>query len=415
MPRPQSVPAEISPPAPARSLRAGHRDRNWFSLCAAMFVVAWGGNQFTPLLTMYRAERGFSELAVNTLLFAYVIGLIPSLLLAHRLAARWGTRTPLVLAVSVSALGSILVAAGSHDPALMFAGRMSTGMALGIGMVVGGLALDSLTTTPGRAPRASAMSLTSGFAMGAGAAGALAQWAPTPATAPFLLHGVLCATGAVLITRSPTNSTVQARPEPLERNRIPPPRAFHLLVIPAAPWIFGALGIAYAVLPPIVAPQLKGFDTAFSGLLCLLSLGLGFVAQRLVGRTAGRSGPARRIGLTLFVAGTLAAAVAAATASIWLVVVAASVLGIGYGLTLVGCLRDCERLAPPGRLGTMTGRVYCLGYLGFGLPTAIAWLHSSHAIGTPATLLGVASAAVAANVAGAVILRILSRTRVSRR
>nr|EJI98993.1 transporter domain protein [Rhodococcus sp. JVH1] len=59
-----------------------------------MFVVAWGGNQFTPLLTMYRAERGYSELAVNTLLFAYVIGLIPSLLLAHRLAERWGPRLP---------------------------------------------------------------------------------------------------------------------------------------------------------------------------------------------------------------------------------------------------------------------------------------------------------------------------------
>ncbi|WP_043825184.1 hypothetical protein [Rhodococcus opacus] len=107
-----------------------------------MFVVAWGGNQFTPLLTMYRAERGYSELAVNTLLFAYVVGLIPSLLLAHRMAARWGTRGPLVLAVPLSALGSILVAAGSHNPVLMFTGRMSTGVALGIGMVVGGLALD---------------------------------------------------------------------------------------------------------------------------------------------------------------------------------------------------------------------------------------------------------------------------------
>lgn len=408
---PRSVPAEMSSTVPTKSRCAGHVDRQWFSLCAAMFVVAWGGNQFTPLLTMYRAQRGFSELAVNTLLFAYVIGLIPSLLLAHRLATRCGTRTPVVLVVPISALGSILVAAGSHDPALMFVGRMATGAALGIGMVVGGLALDSLTTTPGRAPRASAMSLTSGFAVGAGAAGALAQWAPIPTIVPFVLHGVLCAAVAVLIARSPTDSTVRVRPEPLEWNRTPLPHAFHLLVIPASPWIFGALGIAYAVLPPIVAPQLESFDSAFSGLLCLLSLGLGFVAQRLVGRTAERSGPARAIGLALFVVGTLAAAIAAATASIWLVVVAASVLGIGYGLTLVGCLRDCARLAPPGRLGTMTGRVYCLGYLGFGLPTAIAWLHSSYAVGTPATLLGVASAAVAVNVAGAVILRMMPRMR----
>ncbi|BAH52884.1 hypothetical protein [Rhodococcus opacus] len=192
-------------------------------------------------------------------------------------------------------------------------------------------------------------------------------------------------------------------------NRTPLPRAFRLVVIPAAPWIFGALGIAYAVLPPIVAPQLDGFATAFSGLLCLLSLGLGFLAQRLVGTAERRTGPARATGVALVVTGTLAAAGAAATEALWLAVVAASVLGIGYGLTLVGCLRDCERLAPPGRLGTMTGRVYCLGYLGFGLPTAIAWLHSSFAIGTAATLLCVAAAAVATNAGGAAVLCIVRR------
>ncbi len=409
-----SVPHTASPgksPTPTTEAREpGRRDRTWLSVCAAMFVVAWGGNQFTPLLTMYRAERGYSELAVNTLLFAYVIGLIPSLLLAHRLAERWGPRAPLVLAVPASALGSILVAAGSHNPVLMFAGRMSTGVALGIGMVVGGLALDSLTNTPGRAPRASAMSLTSGFAVGAGAAGALAQWVPAPTTAPYALHVILCAAGAVLVVRfTPKTARTPAVPPGRAPARTPLPGAFHLLVIPAAPWIFGALGIAYAVLPSIVAPQLNGFATAFSGLLCLLSLGLGFLAQRLVGTAERRTGPARTTGVALVVTGTLAAAGAAATEALWLAVVAASVLGIGYGLTLVGCLRDCERLAPPGRLGTMTGRVYCLGYLGFGLPTAIAWLHSSFAIGTAATLLCVAAAAVVTNAGGAAVLRIVRR------
>ncbi|WP_186301243.1 MFS transporter [Rhodococcus sp. WB9] len=398
-------------PTPTTVLRGtGRRDRTWFSICATIFVIAWGGNQFTPLLTMYRAQRGFSELAVNTLLFAYVVGLIPSLLHAHRLAERWGPRAPLVLAVPASALGSILVAAGSHNPALMFAGRMSTGMALGIGMVVGGLALDSLTTTPGRAPRASAMSLTSGFATGAGTAGVLAQWAPAPTTAAYVLHVILCAAGAVLIVRfAPKTARTPAVRSGTARTRIPLPAAFHLLVIPAAPWIFGALGIAYAVLPSIVASQLDGFTTAFSGLLCLLSLGLGFFAQRLVGTTAGRTGPARVTGVALVVTGMLAAACAAATEVLWLAVVAASVLGIGYGLTLVGCLRDCERLAPPGRLGTMTGRVYCLGYLGFGLPTAIAWLHSSFTIGTTAILLCVAAVAVVSNAGGAAVLRFVRR------
>ncbi|KAF0960851.1 MFS transporter [Rhodococcus sp. T7] len=405
---PQTASTGESPNPTADPQRSGRQDWTWLAVCSAMFVVAWGGNQFTPLLTMYRTERGFSELAVNTLLFAYVVGLIPSLLLSHRLAERRGIRGPLVLAVPLSALGSILVAVGSHDPALMFAGRMSTGVALGIGMVVGGLSLDSLSTEPGRAPRASAMSLTSGFAMGAAASGALAQWAPAPTVAPFVLHTALCVVGAVLIARSAPGPARTLSP-PSERIRTPLPVEFHLLVIPAAPWIFGALGIAYAILPSIVATQLDGFSSAFSGLLCLLSLGLGFLAQRFVGTTTRRSGSARVIGVVLVVAGTLAAAWAAATESVWVVVAAASVLGIGYGLTLVGCLRDCERLAPAGRLGTMTGRVYCLGYLGFGLPTAIAWLHGSFAIGTTATLLCVAAAAVATNSAGAAVLSIARR------
>ena len=405
---PQTASTGESPNPTADPRRSGRQDWTWLAVCSAMFVVAWGGNQFTPLLTMYRTERGFSELAVNTLLFAYVVGLIPSLLLSHRLAERRGIRGPLVLAVPLSALGSILVAVGSHDPALMFAGRMSTGVALGIGMVVSGLALDALSTDPGRAPRASAMSLTSGFAMGAAASGALAQWAPAPTVAPFVLHVALCGVGAVLIARSAPGPARTLSPQS-ERIRTPLPAEFHLLVIPAAPWIFGALGIAYAILPSIVATQLDGFSSAFSGLLCLLSLGLGFLAQRFVGTTTRRSGSARVIGVVLVVAGTLAAAWAAATESVWVVVAAASVLGIGYGLTLVGCLRDCERLAPAGRLGTMTGRVYCLGYLGFGLPTAIAWLHGSFAIGTTATLLCVAAAAVATNSAGAALLSIARR------
>ena len=65
MARPQTAPTEEARTVPALSVRTGRRDRTWFSICAAMFVVAWGGNQFTPLLTMYRTERGFSELAVN--------------------------------------------------------------------------------------------------------------------------------------------------------------------------------------------------------------------------------------------------------------------------------------------------------------------------------------------------------------
>jgi hypothetical protein len=46
-------------------------------VAAGMFAVAWGGNEFTPLLVMYRLQHGFSAFTVYTFLFAYVIASCP--------------------------------------------------------------------------------------------------------------------------------------------------------------------------------------------------------------------------------------------------------------------------------------------------------------------------------------------------
>lgn len=56
----------------------------WLSVGAALFAVAWGGNEFTPLLVMYRQIDHMSALTVNVLLGAYVLGIVPALLWAVR-------------------------------------------------------------------------------------------------------------------------------------------------------------------------------------------------------------------------------------------------------------------------------------------------------------------------------------------
>ena len=57
------------------------RSRHWMAVAAATFAIAWGGNEFTPLLVMYRADAGFSPVTVDLLLFAYVLGIVPALLI----------------------------------------------------------------------------------------------------------------------------------------------------------------------------------------------------------------------------------------------------------------------------------------------------------------------------------------------
>ena len=66
------------------------RIRSWTLVAAAMFAVAWGGNEFTPLLVMYRLDHGFSPVVVDAFLFAYVFGIVPALLIGGPLSDRLG-------------------------------------------------------------------------------------------------------------------------------------------------------------------------------------------------------------------------------------------------------------------------------------------------------------------------------------
>jgi hypothetical protein len=54
---------------------------------------------------------------------------------------------------------------------------------------------------------------------------------------------------------------------------------------------------------------------------------------------------------------------------------AAAVLGCGYGLLMVAGLAEVQRLAGPDDLARLTAAYYCLAYLGFLVPAALAALN----------------------------------------
>jgi hypothetical protein len=51
-----------------------------------------------------------------------------------------------------------------------------------------------------------------------------------------------------------------------------------------------------------------------------------------------------------------------------LVLVAAPLLGVGYGCCLISGLRETERIADPSELGATVSVFYALSYLGFATP-----------------------------------------------
>lgn len=377
----------------------------WIVACAAIFVCAWGGNQFTPLLTMYRQNNGYSTAVVDALLAAYVLGLAPALITGHLVAERFGRVRTVLGALFAGALGSTALAAGGL--VCLALGRMLSGIAVGLGMAVGTGWVVELTISGGGAPglgaRRAALSLTAGFGIGAGVAGVLAALGPGPETTPYLAHIVVTIAVIAMVLawseRDPLERAPTVRVNPLRVPSLSHVR-FRRLVLPLAPWIFGTAGVAYAVLPEAMAHRVGQWSLLYATALTVVTLGVGAAVQPVARRLDHAHYPrAILAAMAVVTTGLGAAALSVETQSPWLGVGAAVLLGLAFGMALVAGLLEVQRLSAPDDLAAMTGLYYSLAYLGFCLPAALAfggrWFSTDAELGFVAVVALVCTAAMA--------------------
>ena len=365
--------------------RARWWDAPWLAVGASMFAIAWGGNEFTPLLVMYRQVSQFSAVTVDLLLGAYVLGIVPALLVGGPLSDRYGRRPLLLPAAPLSLAGSLLLAFGSSSPLEMAAGRVLCGLALGLVMAVGTtwiVELSALEADAGAGARRASLSLTIGFLVGAGIAGSLAQWGPRPTETAYLVHVALTVVTGLWLLRAPETRVTQA---PAARGRLRADlrvpsiahRRFRRVVVPHAPGVVGCAGSAYAVLPGLMRAHTGGLPIAFSALLTVLTLGCG-VGIQVLGRAIDTRHSARAsvVALVIIVVGMGLGTAAAHALTLGLAFAAAAVLGMGYGLALVAGLNEVQRIAGPDDLAGLTAVYYSVAYLGFFIPAVLAVLAS---------------------------------------
>jgi MFS family permease len=363
------------------------RTGSWRIVAAAMLVCGWGGNQFTPLLLMYRRLGGYSELSVDAFLGAYVVGLVPGLLLAGPASDRRGRRPVLVAGTLASALASLVLCFGELGAWPLYAGRLITGVAVGIAMAVGSSWVKELSsgTNASLAARRASLCQTAGFALGAGVAGALAQWAPWPMVTPYVVHLLLTIAVPLLLLRVPETRRPDKAEGPfrgllgtlVDDLRVPAParRRFRLVVLPMAPWVFGAAGLAYAVMPQLVGDRVGHWGLAYATALTVLTLGTGVVVQPVAKRLNGDGGGRAPVtAMTVMLGGAALCAANALVLSPWFAAGAAVVLGAGYGIAVVSGLLEIQRMAGPDDLAGLTGLYYTFAYAGFLLPTVLATL-----------------------------------------
>ncbi|WP_040524558.1 MFS transporter [Gordonia effusa] len=376
----------------------------WAAVAAALFASAWGGNEFTPLLVMYRQTSNMSAVVVDALLFTYVLGIIPSLLIAGPLSDRVGRKKLMVLAPIAAAAGSLILALGAHSAGLLATGRVFSGIALGLSMAVGGTWIKELSdldgSSGGTGARRAAMSLTAGFGIGAGVAGVLAQWGPWPTVLPYAINVAMAVVALVLLVRVPETRHPRKGDDVrfVDGLRIPSVTngRFWTVVLLVSPWVFGACAVAYAVIPAVMTPHTSGAPIAFAALCCVVGLTAGFGIQSVGRRIDDPTGVRGAVvALVVLMIGMVLAAAAAHALTLWLALVSAAVLGCGYGMAMIAGLLEVQRIAGPDDLAGLTAVFYSGTYLGFAVPAVMAWFaQTSWAPTYPAMLAFGAVAAV---------------------
>ena len=391
----------------------------WSRVAAAMFVVGWGANQFTPLLLVYRSTDHFSQTLVTAMFAAYAGGLVPALLVAARLAGRFGHRAVLRPVLVLAAVASLLLAVGESTPALLFIGRVMYGVCTGAAMAPGTTWVKELSADRpiGTGARRAAVALSAGFGGGPLVAGLMAQWLPAPKILPYVVHIALIVVAGVLVWNAPepgrratqgrrgaeeqreattgtgsmqselaSAASRAGREEPSKRHSGGASRGavsqhyvlsghFWTRIAPMAAWVFACPSISMVVLPPLIKDQTGEFTVGFTAIVCGLTLAVGVLVQQPArSLETRRPGTVSLLGMVGALVGVLLTVAVVDHPSIVLVILTAVVFGVGYGLTLVGGLTRVEHASPASELAMSNAVFYSLTYLGFALPTIISML-----------------------------------------
>ncbi|MEU7158961.1 MFS transporter [Streptomyces chrestomyceticus] len=407
MSTPAADPRTDSRTALRTDARTDSRHRHWLRAGWMMTASGWSANQFSALLGAYRDDLGMTTATTTALFAVYVLGLIPGLLLGGPLADRRGRRPVIFTALATAAVATCLLMAGPAAAWLLWPGRFLTGLGAGALLTAGSVWIKELSsapydpaTAPGTAARRSGLFLSAGFASGGLAAALIAQWAPQPMVTAYVPHLVLSAVAALAAARAPETGRAGAVPHaaasaasaadagrPAAHGTSGAP--FRRLVAPVAPWVFAAPTIAFVTLPGLVGDRLDGWQTVYAGVATAVTPGAGLLVAPLARRLAARHRLATAAaGLAAVALGLLVAAGAVAAGQPVVALIAAAVLGGGYGLCVAYGLTEVAALAPPHRLARLTARFWTLAYLGFFAPYVITLV--SAAVPPPVVLAAAA-------------------------
>lgn len=342
----------------------------------------------SPMYVIYQARWHFSATTLTAVFAVYAIAVLVALMAFGSLSDHVGRR-PVLAASLVVEIVAMAVFAVADGPGWLYAARIVQGLATGVASAVIGAALVELAP-PGRPTWGSlinTVSISLGLGAGAGVSGALVQFAPAPLVLTYvlLLGMFVLSLVAGLAIPEPVSTEWDGWRRALRPRRaaVPAPiRRPFALASTGLVAAFAISGLYLSLGPTLAARLLHSGSHLVAGLAICVLFGAGAIAQLGL-----RRWPARRAALAGSAATVLGLALTdyALSGSSTLAFFAGGViLGVGFGLTLMGAFRAVTGLASPERRAEVTAAAYVVIYLALGVPAVLAGLGVTY-IGLRAT------------------------------
>ena len=397
----------LSPSESVSVARGEHRfsGRGAFGFWAAgatYLVLLAGTNVPTPLYRTYQVSFGFGDATLTAVFAVYVAALIPSLLVAGPLADAIGRRTVLVPAIALAAAGAALLAA-AQGTAWLYVGRLVQGLALGAasGAVTALLVEREPRGDRRRGAMVAALAAVAGVGFGPLLGGVVAQYLPEPTVLPYLVEIALLLAALIATATTPdTRATTPYRPR---RPSVPAEIRAVFVTSGATSFVTWAVTAIFLTLVPTYAATFThSANLALDGAVVAILFACSGATQRAASKRGAVA--CERFGLLALVAGLGLLVGAGVASSIWLLLAASVVAGVGQGLAFLGAMTEINGAAPPDRHAEILSGFYVVTYLGTGIPVI--------GVGFLAGALGLLRAVeifcAAASVAAAVLFLVLT-------
>lgn len=363
------MPAQPSSGAPHAAEPRG-ASRFAFPLIAVVFAVTMLGTTMpAPLYGLYREQFGFSAFLVTVIFAVYAAGVIVALLLFGALSDQIGRKPVLLAGLAFSAL-SALVFLLAQGTALLFVGRVLSGLSAGMFTGAATATLIGLAP-PDRRERATLVATAvnvGGLGLGPLLAGIVSEVFGAPLRVVFAID-----LGAVLVLMV----LLALLPEPgtrVEHPRLTPqrpgvPAEVRGVFVPSAIGAFAGFAVLglFTSVAPSVMTQLMGVDhRATVGLVVFAVFAASAVGQALLGLVPGHL--AQRIGVAALAVGVVLLGISVEATSFPLLVTGGVVAALGQGLSFRSGMAAVTSAAPGERRSEVASTFFVVAYVALSLP-----------------------------------------------